>query len=49
MPIFKALTINEPKQKTPLTLTDYEEPVLELDEILVENVAVAQVLVYNFC
>ncbi|KAF8582932.1 GroES-like protein [Ramaria rubella] len=42
MPIFKALSITEHKQKTPLTLLDYEEPTLGTGEILVENIAVAQ-------
>ncbi|TDL20447.1 GroES-like protein [Rickenella mellea] len=42
MPVFKALSITEHHQKTPLTLLDFEEPQLEDGEILVENVAVAQ-------
>ncbi|KAF8530064.1 GroES-like protein [Hysterangium stoloniferum] len=42
MPIFKALTIEVANQKTPLRLIDYEEPVLASDEILIQNVAVAQ-------
>ena len=42
-PIFKALSITERHQKTPLTFLDYDEPQLKDDEILVENVAVAQV------
>ncbi|TDL20446.1 GroES-like protein [Rickenella mellea] len=42
MPVFKALTITERKQKTPLTLFDFEEPQLGEGEFLVENVAVAQ-------
>jgi len=43
MPIFKALVITEHKQKTPLTIIDYEEPTLGEGEFLLENVAVAQV------
>ncbi|KIJ47905.1 hypothetical protein M422DRAFT_205804 [Sphaerobolus stellatus SS14] len=41
-PKFLALTIKEPKQKTPLTLESYEEPDLGSGEFLVQNVAVAQ-------
>lgn len=42
-PRFLALVIREPKQKTPLTLEPYREPSLGAGELLVENVAVAQV------
>ncbi|KZT55735.1 GroES-like protein [Calocera cornea HHB12733] len=41
-PPFKALSITEHKQKTPLTLIDFEEPSLAEGEILIENAAVAQ-------
>lgn len=43
MTVFKALSITERKQKTPLTLLDFEEPHLAEGEFLVANVAVAQV------
>ena len=43
MPVFKALSITEHHQKTPLTLLDYEEPTLKEGEFLLENAAVAQV------
>ncbi|KZT55729.1 GroES-like protein [Calocera cornea HHB12733] len=39
---FKALSITEHQQKTPLTLLDYVEPELAEGEILIEAVAVAQ-------
>ncbi|KZS95260.1 GroES-like protein [Sistotremastrum niveocremeum HHB9708] len=41
-PIFKALVVTERKQKTPLTLADYEEPTLSEGDLLLENVAAAQ-------
>jgi hypothetical protein len=43
MNVFKALVVAERKQKTPLTLVDFDPPVLKVDEILVSNEAVAQV------
>ena len=42
-PIFKALSITEHKQKTPLTFLDFEEPELKDNELLVENSVAAQV------
>ncbi|TDL20448.1 GroES-like protein [Rickenella mellea] len=42
MTIFKALSITERRQKTPLTLLDFDEPELGNGEFLVENVAAAQ-------
>ncbi|KZO93630.1 GroES-like protein [Calocera viscosa TUFC12733] len=41
-PPFKALSITEHHQKTPLTLLDFDEPELAEGEILIENAAVAQ-------
>ena len=46
-PKFLALTIKEPKQKTPLTLERYDEPTLAAGELLVQNVAVAQVFIIS--
>ncbi|KZO93631.1 GroES-like protein [Calocera viscosa TUFC12733] len=41
-PPFKALSVTEHYQKTPLTLLDFDEPELAKGEILIENAAVAQ-------
>jgi hypothetical protein len=43
MPVFKVLSITEHRQKTPLTLLDFKEPSIGSTELLIKNVAVAQV------
>ena len=48
MPIFKALSVTERHQEKPLTFLSYEEPALKADEVLLANVAVAQVIALPF-